>query len=326
MSRKPRIESSDGLYHIINRGNYRSSIFGSEGARLAFQNTLFEACMRSGWRLHAYCILSNHFHLCIGTPKGNLSEGMRWLQATFAARFRKYRKVHGHLFQGRFKSLVIEPGSYWLSLIDYIHLNPLKARIVNPDSFTHYKWSSLWHFPKRSTRPSFMDASWLDFSDDGEDSKGGWVRYQNTLKLKWETNPKLQAKLEVELNSGWCIGSKAFKESLAAEYLFKKGPLRLEKRELREFNELQWESYVRAALAKLNLGEEDIINDPYSVRWKLAIASQLKRNSSTPNAWLSRRLKMGVPNAVSNNCGRYQREEENRCGYAKQLVDMKYEQ
>jgi REP element-mobilizing transposase RayT len=325
MSRNPRIESSDGLYHIINRGNYRAYIFESEGARMAFQKTLFEACERSGWRLYAYCIMSNHFHLCIGTPKGNLSEGMRWLQATFAARFHKYRKVHGHLFQGRFKSLVVEPGSYWLSLIDYIHLNPFNAGIVDQDSLSGYNWSSLWYFPKRSTRPSFMDASWLDYTDDCQDSKGGWVRYLNTLKLRSETNPKLQSKLEKDLNSGWCIGSKEFKEDLASEYFVKKGPLRMEKKELKEFNELQWEKYVQRALAALNLSEEDIANDPYSIRWKLAIASQLKRTSSTSNAWLSRRLKMGVPNAVSNNCGRYQREEEGKCKYAKQLMNMKYE-
>jgi putative transposase len=322
MSRNPRIESSDGLYHVINRGNYRAYIFETEGARLAFQTTVFEACERSGWRLYAYCIMSNHFHLCIGTPKGNLSEGMRWLQATFAARFHKYRKVHGHLFQGRFKLLVVEPGSYWLSLIDYIHLNPLNAGIVDRDSLASYHWSSLWHFPKRSTRPFFLDASWLDYSQDCDDSKGGWVRYVNTLKLRWETNPKLQAKLEKQLNNGWCIGSKEFKEDLASEYLSTKGPLRMEKK---EFNELQWEKFVQIALSELNFSEEDISQSAYSVRWKLAIASQLKRSSSAPNPWLSKRLNMGVPNAVSNNCGRYQREEEIRCEYAKQLKNMKYE-
>jgi hypothetical protein len=78
--------------------------------KVAFERTLFEACERAGWELLAYCILSNHFHLCLGTPRGNLSEGMRWLQATFANRFNRYRKESGHLFQGRFKSLVVELG------------------------------------------------------------------------------------------------------------------------------------------------------------------------------------------------------------------------
>jgi len=102
-----RIESSDSIYHVINRGHTRSFIFESEGAKVGFERTLFEACERADWKLLAYCILSNHFHLCLGTPRGNLSEGMRWLQATFANRFNRYRKESGHLFQGRFKSLVV---------------------------------------------------------------------------------------------------------------------------------------------------------------------------------------------------------------------------
>lgn len=325
MARNPRIESSDGLYHVINRGNYRGFIFKTEGARTSFQKTLFEACQRSGWRLYAYSILSNHFHLCIGTPKGNLSEGMRWLQATFAGRFHKFRKVNGHLFQGRFKSLVVEPGAHWLSLINYIHLNPIRAGLAEPASLASYPWSSLWHFPKRATRPSFMDASWMDYLEDCEDSKGGWIRYQNLLKLRMETESKALAKLEKELNSGWCVGSRKFKEALANEYFAKKGLLRMEKKELQEFNELQWEKYVKTALAALKLQEDAIPGSPYSIRWKLAIANQLKRNSSVSNAWLSQRLTMGAPNAVSNNCGRYRREEEASCEYARKLRNMKYE-
>ena len=325
MARNPRIESSDGLYHVINRGNYRSFIFETEGARNAFQKTLFETCEKSGWRLYAYCLLSNHFHLCIGTPKGNLSEGMRWLQATFAVRFHKYRKVQGHLFQGRFKSLVVEPGQYWLRLVDYIHLNPWRAGMTGPDSLSGYTWSSLWQFPRRASRPSFLDASWLDYSNDCDDSKGGWVRYHNLLKLRMESEPRKQAKLETQLNNGWCIGSKAFKEELAGEYFAKKGLLRMEKQELKEFNELQWEKFVQLALLELRLQKRDISESPYSARWKLAIASQLKRNSSVPNAWLSHRLNMGAPNAVSNNCGRYQRESESGCEFAGRLTNMKYE-
>ena len=79
MPRKLRVESNEGLYHVINRGNYRSWIFESDGAKRSFHDTLFEACERFSWELSAYCLMSNHFHLCLGTPRGNLSVGMRWL-------------------------------------------------------------------------------------------------------------------------------------------------------------------------------------------------------------------------------------------------------
>ncbi len=114
MARKRRLESSDGLYHVINRGNYRADIFETEGAKKSFVKALEEACGKFDWELSAYCLMSNHYHLCLGTPLGNLSVGMRWLQATFAMRFNKYRKERGHLFQGRFKSLLVEPGQHWL--------------------------------------------------------------------------------------------------------------------------------------------------------------------------------------------------------------------
>jgi REP element-mobilizing transposase RayT len=92
MPRALRIETSEGLFHVINRGNYRSCIFETEGAKQSFEKCLFEACERFGWELLGYCLLSNHFHLCITTPRGNLSEGMRWLQSTYAARFNRFRK------------------------------------------------------------------------------------------------------------------------------------------------------------------------------------------------------------------------------------------
>jgi hypothetical protein len=96
-------------------------------------------------------------------------------------------------------------------------------------------------------------------------------------------------------------------------------------KELKEFNELQREQYVQKALSELKLKEDDISSSPYSICWKRAMASHLKRNSSVPNAWLSERLNMGVPNAVSNNCGWYQREAESRCKIARRLNNMKYE-
>ena len=108
MARKVRFEHAGGLYHIINRGNYRSWIFDTDGAKQSFEKTLLEACARSGWILHAYCVMGNHYHLAVETPEPNLSEGMRWLQSVFAMRFNRFRKENGHIFQGRYKSIVFE--------------------------------------------------------------------------------------------------------------------------------------------------------------------------------------------------------------------------
>ena len=101
MARKARIEEHGGIYHVINRGNHRQWIFQTEGAKVGFEKALFEACEPTGWLLHAHCIMGNHFHLALETPKGNLSEGMRWLQSVFANRFNRLRSETDQLFQGR---------------------------------------------------------------------------------------------------------------------------------------------------------------------------------------------------------------------------------
>ena len=98
MARSLRFEKANGVYHVINRGNYRQDLFINEGAHLAFESCLFEACEKCGWVLEGYCVMTNHFHLVIRTPEGNLVYGMKWLQSTFANRYHHYRKVHGKLF------------------------------------------------------------------------------------------------------------------------------------------------------------------------------------------------------------------------------------
>src|SRR5688572_8608831 len=144
MARKLRLEFPGAIYHVINRGNYRAWIFGDSGARSAFQSCLFEACERSQWLLHAFVIMGNHFHLAVETPQGNLVAGMQWLQSTFATRFNRWRREHGHLFQGRYKSLFVEKGLALGQLCHYIHLNPVRAKLVDVAHLASYVHSSYW--------------------------------------------------------------------------------------------------------------------------------------------------------------------------------------
>jgi putative transposase len=100
MPRKLRLEYPDACYHLINRGNYRRDVFASEGAKQAFERTLFEGCEKWSWQLHAFVLMSNHFHLAVTTPGGNLVVGMQWLQATYANRFNRLRIERGPSFRG----------------------------------------------------------------------------------------------------------------------------------------------------------------------------------------------------------------------------------
>jgi REP element-mobilizing transposase RayT len=324
MPRKARIESNDSVYHVINRGNYRSFIFETEGAKVAFERTLFEACERAGWELLAYCILSNHFHLCLGNPNGNLSEGMRWLQATFANRFNRYRKESGHLFQGRFKSLVVESGQPLLTLVNYIHLNPLRAGLETAERLGSYPWSSLCRFPKRKSRPAFADVSWMQYLGDVFDTSGGWTRYRNLLRLRATDDRKEIEKLEKAMNRGWCIGSKAFRKAFAEELKQPHAVARLENEQLKEFNEERWQACLAKALKAVKKSPADTGDAKRSDPWKLAIASKMKRETSVSNKWLGEQLHMGVARGVSSNCAVYRKKREARCPHAKRLKNFTF--
>ena len=105
MARKLRIQYAGAFYHVINRGNYRSWIFETAGARHSFLECLGLSCRAKDWRLHGWCLMGNHYHLLIETPQPNLVDGMKWLQSTFANRFNRFRNSNGHVFQGRYKAI-----------------------------------------------------------------------------------------------------------------------------------------------------------------------------------------------------------------------------
>src|SRR5882672_6230394 len=153
MARKLRVEFGGACYHVINRGNYRRDLFAGKGAAESFQLCLFQACVRFGWRLAAFVIMRNHFHLALETPEPNLSEGMKWLQGTWVMRFNRFRGVTGRPFQGRYKALHVEPGHALAQVAHYIHLNPVRAKVTTTDQLLHHPWSSLPLFASKK-RPS----------------------------------------------------------------------------------------------------------------------------------------------------------------------------
>ncbi len=140
MARPLRIEFSDALYHITARGNERRSIFESDHDRNQFLQVLTQTCEAHNWICHAYCLMDNHYHLLIETPDANLSRGMRDLNSIYSQRFNRIHSRDGHLFQGRFKSFVIEKETYLLEVARYIVLNPVRAKMVSHPK--EWKWSS----------------------------------------------------------------------------------------------------------------------------------------------------------------------------------------
>ena len=140
MSRPLRIEYPGAVYHVTSRGNEKKSVFKTDQDRENFLNTLQHVNKRYNWICHAYCLMTNHYHLLIETPDGNLSLGMRQLNGVYTQLFNKLHGRIGHLFQGRFKAILIQKDSHLLEVCRYTVLNPVRARMVQKPE--DWGWSS----------------------------------------------------------------------------------------------------------------------------------------------------------------------------------------
>lgn len=140
MSRPLRIQYEGAIYHVIARGNRRQTIFLDDADRMRWLGILADTCERFGFIVHAYCLMSNHFHLLLETPCGRLSAGMRLLNGVYSQAFNRKHELVGHLFQGRFGAFLCQRDAYFLELSRYIVLNPVRARLVSTPEQWH--WSS----------------------------------------------------------------------------------------------------------------------------------------------------------------------------------------
>jgi putative transposase len=300
MPRSLRIEYPGAVYHVLNRGNYKKPVFSQEKAKQSFEACLFQACIRYQWQLYAYCLLSNHYHLAIETPEGNLSVGMQWLQSTFANRFNRAHLSHGHLFQGRFKSLVVDRDEYLCPLIHYIHLNPLRANLVQVENIESYRYSTLWYlFHKRKRIDSMALSLCLYYAGNLPDSMKGRRAYLDYLK--WLTSDS-KAKRQIDssrLCRGWALGGKHFKEELVDKFLPVGQTGHLEGKDLSEANGIRWNLVLKTCLSIAEKDKRDIQQDKKSAEWKVLVALFMKDHTSVPNTWLAKHLNMGVPHGVS---------------------------
>lgn len=309
MARKLRLEFPGACYHVINRGNYRADIFKTEGAKAAFEACLFEACTKSGWLLHAYVLMSNHYHLAIETPEGNLVAGMQWLQATFANRFNKLRGERGHLFQGRYKSLLVEEGVPLGQVCHYIHLNPVRAGIIAIEKLPDYRYSSYWYLVRPKQRPGFLQVD-TALREAGElaDTKTGWASYAQYLAWQASEGPAGRNKAYVTMSKGWALGGQDFKRTLLRDHAVAATTRAWESVGAKEIREVQWQELLERGLRRLDKKREDIEGERKSAPWKVALAAWLKQQTQVSNRWLCDRLRMGTPVAVSHLVGQARRQ------------------
>lgn len=316
MTRPPRVEFAGARYHVINRGNYRKDLFRDDGAAEAFERTLGEAAEKFGWKVAAYVVMRNHFHLAVETPEPNLSAGMKWLQGTWARRFNRFRGVEGRPFQGRFKSLVIGDGEGYRRVCDYVHLNPVRARVVEVTRAASYRRCSLWHYA-RGEAPGWLDGAWLLGACGLAAGVRGWRDYVSRLEVMMGEPATRESLSARHLSRGWCIGDAEFKRGLAVDMREQLAGWRerrfagLEPDQRKQEREAAWGEAL-AACAKAAKVDLKRLGSKKSDPEKVLIAAAMKSATSASNGWLAERLGMGKPASVSQFVRRWMAEPAQR--------------
>ena len=285
------------VYHVISRGNYRADVFGKEATRAAFLKCLDEACGKSGWRVYAWCVMSNHYHLCVRTPSANLVAGMKGLQATFSLRFNRLRSERGHVFQGRYKALLVDPDSVGAAC-HYIHLNPVRARMRTMATLADWPWTSApWLMAPRERKAWFSPEACLMHTGGLNDMPADRRRYLDYLGWLQEDDEGQKALRFESMSKGWAVGESDFKKELVRLYEgVEAGLLQGGDRQLAEE---MWEARAAICLKAVAKSEKAVAEEPKGAPWKVAVAAVMKTTTTASNPWIAKRLNMGSPFRLS---------------------------
>lgn len=153
------MEFAGALYHVTSRGDGREDIYLDETDRQLFYRVLSEVCKQFNWLIHAECQMTNHYHLLMETPEPNLAQGMRQLNGVYTQRFDRRHQRVGHVFQGRYKAIIVQKETYLLELARYIVLNPVRARMVR--AAKNWPWSSYRPTAGLAEPPTWLTTDWI---------------------------------------------------------------------------------------------------------------------------------------------------------------------
>src|ERR1051326_4321151 len=272
MARKLRIQYPGAIYHVMNRGDRREGVFEDDQDRQRFLQTQAEACEKTGWQVQAYCLMSNHFHLVMETPQANLVSGMKWFLGTYTSGYNRRHKEFGHLFSGRYKSLIVDgsQSGYLKTVCDYVHLNPVRAKLLAPQE------------PLRGDR---LLAEW----GIPKDSEAGRRAFQRAMEQRrgeeWEEDFQ-------GVERAWYLGDEEFRQELLRQAPLWRGASHYGEIVQQAAEQLA-ERMVQAGLKRLKWREQDLPRRRKGDMGKVKLAYQLRAQSTMPLAWIAERLQMG---------------------------------
>lgn len=329
MPRSVRIEYPGAFYHVMAWGNRKAAIFCDDDDRCFFLKTLAEACGMAGWRIHAWVMMKNHYHLVIETPEANLVEGMTWFQNAYTRRFNARHKMWGRLFGDRYKAVIVDGKSpdYYCTLLDYIHLNPARARLVKlqkGESLLDYPWSSI---AGGYALPPSQRAKWL-----AVEAGLGAFGYTDTTANRRRFVEKLEKRAVEDgrfgvpsvtpgadqrmshLRRGWYWGSQEFGESLlkrgegAVRKPQSRGSASAGARKLHGIKRA--EELLAEGLRRHGLKPTELKGTKGSDPRKIEIAFAIRSETTAPLAWIAEKLWMRSAANVSELLRREKRRKK----------------
>ena len=301
MGRKLRVQYPGAIYHVMSRGDRREEIFYDDGDRLCFLRTLGEGCGKTGWQLHAYSLMVNHFHLVVETPRANLVAGMKWFLGTYTKRFNRRHKLSGHLFGGRYKALIVDQSGngYLKTVCDYVHLNPVRAKLLAPDqALREFRWSSWPEYLRRpGERPEWLRVDRLlgEYGIAGDNAAGR--RYLE--ECVEERRAGEEGRDYRGLRRGWFFGDRALKQALLKE-MENSFCEHHQGEEVWESAVQHAESVVSEELKRLGWREEQLERRRKGDEGKVHIARRLRTETTMSMKWIAERLRMGSVSMVAH--------------------------
>ena len=321
MPRSVRIEYPGAVYHVMCRGDHREAIFHGDNDYRLFLETLEEVCERTGFRINSYVLMPNHYHLLLETPEANLVAGMKWFQGTYTQRFNRRHDLNGHLFQGRYKAIPVEPenGDYFRRVSDYIHLNPARAHLLDSacPELKQYTWSSYPYFTGNEPLPEWLHRQRV-FSAHGlgNDGRANQRKYARLLELhvleiqEGNTTEQIETELK-EIRRGWYLGSDLFRDDLMDRV---DQSVQGNKREsyrnegMRRHDESEAEKLIEKATRQLKVELADLCGRKQTDIVKQGVAWWVKSRSIVSDAWLCEKLAMGSRSNIYRAVTRYRKD------------------
>ncbi len=305
MARQLRIEYEGAIYHVMSRGDRREAIFLDDEDRRLFLKTLERACVKAGWFVHAYVLMGNHFHLVVETPQPTLVSGMKWLLGTYTQRFNARHHMRGHLFSGRYKSLLVDGSNdYYLRVVcDYVHLNPQRAGMIEEGKpLENYPWSSYPEYLKH------LGSRWVSLRVErllGEhgiqrDDERGRREFSSRMeeRCRGEVNTE-ETTLWENIRKGWKFGAADFIERLGG--LLEKRIVGKEahyREQIQEGMEEKARRMIRGFLQKEGLEVGAFRSLRKGDARKIRLARVLREQTTMTIAWIARELNAGVPQTL----------------------------